>query len=377
MDAAQPTSLNSNAILRVNLDAIAANYRKLRDRVEPAICAGVVKADAYGLGIGKVAPVLWDNGCRWFFVATVDEAIELRRILPEAEIAVLSNYLRGTEVELISNKLVPVLNDPADFACWSSASRAAGRKLPAIIQLDTGMSRLGMMPEDVEKLAGDQDAFKGFTIKFIMSHLASADVHDSEQNLQQLDNFRNALALLEPLEPNAKACFANSAGIFLGSNYLYNMVRPGIALYGGNPTPHLSNPMSPVVQLSARVLQVRDVPAGTHVGYSATWTAKRPSRIATLGLGYADGFLRTGSGKGRVAFGDLNAPIIGRISMDMTGIDVTDIATEACRPGDYVEIIGPNRPLDDVATDHQTISYEILTSLGKRYRRVYETSHKS
>jgi alanine racemase len=370
MDVQESKTLSSNAMLRVDLDAIARNWQKLRDRVEPATCAAVVKANAYGLGIAKVAPRLWAAGCRWFFVATLEEAIELRGILDEARIAVLSCYTQGAEVELISYNLVPVLNEPGDIHRWALAARAASRKLPAILHIDTGMSRLGLSPAQVEELAKEPGRLSGIDLRFVMSHLASAEETENPQNRLQLSRLQTVLGKL----PSARACFANSSGIFLGKEYAFDMVRPGIALYGGNPTPGTDNPMSPVVRLSARILQLRDIPSGASVGYGGTWVAERPSRIATIGLGYADGFLRSGSGKGHVAFGDLLAPIVGRISMDLTGIDVTDIPVEACRTGDYVEIIGNHRSVDDVADDHGTICYEVLTSLGNRYRRVYETS---
>ncbi|MEO0393892.1 MAG: alanine racemase [Pseudomonadota bacterium] len=377
MDAvtpAMPSSLNANAVLTVDLDALGANYRLLKDKIGGAVCAGVVKANGYGLGSGVVAQRLWREGCRLFFVATIDEAITLRDALgDEAAIATLSAYVRGSEVELIRYNLIPVLNDQEDIRYWRSAARASDRHLPAMIQFDTGMSRLGLPPDQLDAVADDPDAFQGLDVHYTLSHLASADVAGSPQNEEQLTRFTAGYNRLSRHIDQNRASFANSAGIFLGHDYHLDMVRPGIALYGGNPTPHTDNPMQPVVKLTARILQIREIPAGQSVGYGASWTAERPSRIATLGLGYADGFLRTGSNQGHVAFGTLKAPIVGRISMDLTGIDVTDIAPEICRPGDQIEIIGDHRPVDDAATDHMTISYEMLTSLGNRYRRVYET----
>ena len=369
-------SLHSNALLTIDLDAIGANYRLLKDKAGFATCAGVVKADAYGLGIEAVAKRLWDEECRLFFVATVDEGIALRAALGEqAKIAVLSGFLRGAEVEFISRGLIPVLNDQEDLRYWRSAARASERTLPAMLQFDTGMSRLGMPPAQVDAVANDEEALKGLDVLYIMSHLASADEHGDPQSEEQRARFDEGYDQLSRYVERPRGSLANSAGVFLGKDYLYDMVRPGIALYGGNPTPHTDNPMQPVVKLSARILQIREIPEGASVGYGASWTADRPSRIATLGIGYADGFLRTGSNRAHVAFGELKAPLAGRISMDLTGVDVTDIPEQACRPGDYVEIIGPNMPLDTAATEHMTISYEMLTSLGNRYRRVYETAN--
>ncbi|MBV6632215.1 MAG: alanine racemase [Alphaproteobacteria bacterium] len=368
MDSATFQTSGSNSLLRIDLDAIARNYQALQQRSGSAMCAGVVKANAYGLGIEEVANRLWAAGCRFFFVATLDEAIELRSHLDDAQIAVLSCYTQGSEVEMITHRIIPVLNDPGDLHRWRSASRAAARKLPAILHVDTGMSRLGLTPDQFDEVAEDPEALKGFDLRFVMSHLASADVEETEQNQQQLSAFRSVMEKL----PETRASFANSAGIFRGAEYIFDLTRPGMALYGLNPTPWTDNPMTPVVRLSARILQVRDIPAGTPVGYGASWVAERDSKIATLGLGYADGFIRQGGNSGHVPFGDLKAPIVGRISMDLTGVDVTDIPFDACRTGDYVEIIGPHRSVDDVATDHGTIGYEILTSLGNRYKRVYE-----
>lgn len=368
MDTATFQTSGSNALLRIDLDAIASNYQALRERSGSAMCAGVVKANAYGLGIEPVAKRLWAAGCRFFFVATLDEAIELRGILDDAQIAVLSCYTQGAEVEMITHQIIPVLNDPSDLHRWRSASRAAARKLPAILHVDTGMSRLGLSPDQLDEVADDPDALKGFDLRYVMSHLASADEAETAQNEEQLSAFRTVLEKL----PDIRASLANSAGIFRGAEFLFDLTRPGIALYGGNPTPWTDNPMKPVVRLTARILQVREIPAGTPVGYGATWIAERDSKIATLGLGYADGFLRQGSNAGHIAFGNLQAPIAGRISMDLTGVDVTDIPFDACRTGDHVEVIGPHRLIDHVAAEHGTIGYEILTSLGNRYKRVYE-----
>lgn len=370
MHTAEPTTLSSNATLRIDLDAIAQNYQLLRERAQPAICAAVVKADAYGLGMQPVAARLWQAGCRWFFVATLEEAIALRGLLDEARIAVLACYTQGAEVELISHNLIPVLNEPGDIHRWGTACRASGRKLPAMLHVDTGMNRLGLSLPQVEALAHEPARLNGIDLKFVMSHLVSAEEPSHALNRTQLERFHIALGKL----PGHKGCLANSSGIFLGKDFAFDMVRPGIALYGGNPTPHTDNPMRPVIRLQARILQLREISAGETVGYNATWKAARDSRIATLGIGYADGLLRSGSDQAHVAFADLRAPVIGRISMDLTAIDVTDIPEEACRPGNFVELVGTHRHVDTLASELGTISYEVLTGLGQRFRRVYQGS---
>ena len=376
MNASAASSLLSTAVpaqLTIDLDAVADNYRQLCIRTDPAQTGAVVKANAYGLGASRVAPRLWAAGCRFFFVATLDEGLALRDLLPEAEIAVLGGIIQGTEVEFVTARLIPVLNDPGDIQRWSAACRATQQSLPSILHVDTGMARLGLTPAQAQHLAEDKTTVEKLSFQYLMSHLACPDTPDHPQNRLQLERFRECRSLF----PGIKTSFANSSGIFLGRDYFGDLTRPGAALYGINPTPDKPNPMRPVVRLMARVLQIRDIGTDESVGYGATWHALEPSRIATIAMGYADGFLRSASNQGHIAIGTLKAPIIGRVSMDLITVDISRLPKDAVRNGDMVEIIGPNRDIDQVALDADTIGYEILTSLGHRLQRHYRCDAQS
>lgn len=354
---ASPATADAATILEIDLGAVVDNWRTLSARVAPAVCAAVVKADAYGLGAAKVAPALAAAGCRIFFVALLDEALALRQFVPEAEIAVLGGLLPGTSHFFLDARLTPVLNDLGQVERW----RRKGQGRPAILHIDTGMNRLGLAPADVPRV-GDP----GFPLRAVMSHLACAE-EDTPMNEAQRRRFEAARALLPP----APASFANSSGIFLGPAYHYDLVRPGFALYGGNPMPGSPNPMRPVVRLLGRVLQLREAAAGETVGYGATHRLERPTRIATVAAGYADGLLRSLGNRGRALAGGTTVPFIGRISMDLITLDVTAAEPAAVEPGSLVELIGATNTVDDLAAQAGTIGYEILTSLGRRYHRIW------
>lgn len=372
----------AGAILTIDLDAVVANWRLLRDRVAPATCAAVVKADAYGLGVDHVAPALLRAGCRRFFVATGEEAIALRKLLVDASdqqteesawpvIAVLGGVLPGVEAMFIANDLVPVLNSLDDIAMWSAEAGKRGRPLPAIIHLDTGMSRLGLPPGEVDVLATELERLAGIELHAWMSHLACADEPEHSLNRQQLEEFEAALARLPP----APTSFANSSGIFLGRAWHGDVVRPGVALYGGHPHPGRidsePNPMAQVVHLEGRILQVREIDRHRTVGYGASHRADDRRRIATVAAGYADGLLRSMSNTGSGVLSGARVPIVGRVSMDLITVDVTDAPDAAVYPGAKVTLIGDDAPIDVVARDAGTIGYEVLTALGRRYHRVY------
>ncbi|MFC7475333.1 alanine racemase [Dankookia sp. GCM10030260] len=354
------------AVLTVDLGAVADNWRLLRDRAAPGAVAGVVKADGYGLGAAPVARTLLAAGCRHFFVAHLAEGMALRAALgPGPMVAVLNGFAPGSDG---TAGLLAVLNGPGDVAAWTAAARTAGRQLPALLHVDTGMARLGLAPAEVAALAADPASLAGIDLRYLMTHLACGDDPENPLNAQQASRFAAIRARL----PKAPASLANSSGMFLGADFGSDLARPGCALYGINPTPAAPNPMRQVVTLEAPVLQVRDVPAGTPVGYGATWTAPRPSRIATVAAGYADGYLRSLSGQavGRIA--GRPVPLVGRVSMDLITFDVTDVPEPV--PGDTVQLIGPGNTPDEVAAAAGTIGYEVLTSLGARYRRDYRAA---
>jgi len=356
-------------LITVDLQALVENWRQLAFRVGPACLTGAaVKADAYGLGVLPVAGALAQAGCRWFFVATPDEGVTLAQSLaksaPDARVAVLSGPIPGTAHELAAYaNLLPVLNDLGQIAAWRTA--APGRA--AVLQLDTGMARLGLPPEEIDRLAGDPTLLDGMPVAAIISHLACADEPDHPLNAVQLGEFKAAAARL----PSAARSLAASSGIFLGPDYHFELVRPGAALFGLNPTPTQPNPMRQVVGIKAKILQVREIDAGRTVGYGATYAADRPRRVATLGVGYADGVLRAGSNAARVFLGPVAIPVIGRISMDLVTVDVSAVPPQWVLPGGFVDLLGPQYGADDLARDCGTIGYEVLTRLSRRLLRSY------
>lgn len=370
----------AGGVLTIDLAAIVANWRLLAARVAPAECAAVVKADAYGLGMAQVAPALAAAGCRVFFVATLDEGIALRRLLQAAgeeagamllapalpaAIFVLNGAPRGSESELLQFGLMPVLNGLDDIFAWGTMATLVEATLPAAVHVDTGMSRLGLSPTELAVLAGEPGRLDGTGVVLVMSHLACADEPAHALNRRQLDAFRAARAQL----PAAPGSLAASSGIFLGAEWACEMVRPGAALYGVAPVPGQDNPMRPVVTLTARILQVREIDRDTTVGYGATHQTRAPATIATAAVGYADGYLRALGNRGAGYIGSQRVPLVGRVSMDLITFDVTGVPVAA--PGVEIELIGPQIGVDAVAAAAGTIGYEILTSLGARYARAY------
>ncbi len=367
----------AGATLTIDLDAIAANYRLLRDRAAPAECAAVVKANAYGLGADKVAPALAAAGCRTFFVAHVDEGIVVRRALaerdgrvsPESEPAVyvLSGPPRNAETVLAEHRLTPVLNSLADIDAWAAFARRSGIPRAAALHVDTAMSRLGLPPAERAVLSEDTTRLDGVRLTHVMSHLACADEPDHPLNRRQLDAFGTARGAF----PQTPGSLANSSGIFLGPRFHAEMVRPGAALYGVAPVPGEPNPMAQVVRLQGKILQVREIDSPETVGYGATHLAGGRETIATVAVGYADGYLRALSNRGSGYIGEIRVPLVGRVSMDLITFDVSAVPESQARPGAMIDVIGPRNPVDQIATEAGTIGYEILTSLGARYHRVY------
>jgi alanine racemase len=372
-------TFGDQAILTIDLDALVANWRKLGGLAPQAECAAVVKADAYGLGTAQVGPALWRAGCRRFFVAHSTEALALREVLPGATIHILHGPAAGAEVALAEAGLVPALSTPGQIAAWRETARRLGRPLPAALHIDTGMNRLGLTAQEADALLADPTAFEGIALEFVMTHLACADEPDHPLNETQRQRF----AAWRARFPGLKGSFANSAGVFLGAAYHHDILRPGIALYGSNPFPpeagplHEAGRMAEVVQLQGKILQVRSVDRGGSVGYGAGYIVEKPSRIATVAVGYADGFSRALSGhdgraviKGRQ--GDVQVPIAGRVSMDLITLDVSALPAEDCQPGMSVTLLGGGIDIDVQAAKAGTIAYEFLTQLGRRYRRVYK-----
>ncbi|PVE20537.1 alanine racemase [Microvirga sp. KLBC 81] len=352
----------------IDLSALGRNYDRLAATVAPARVAAVVKANAYGLGIERVAKILSRKGCRHFFVAHLSEAMDLRPMLPrDAQVFVLNGLQPGRETACTEGGIIPVLNSMEQWRRWSATARSLNHTLPAVLQFDTGMSRLGFPPDERPALAEALRTDGHVEILFIMSHLACADEPDSDQNGEQLAEMRRIAVEFGGFDTS----FANSGGVFLGDGYRGALARPGIALYGGAPTTGAPNPMEPVVSLDVSVVQVRTVPAGTKVGYGGIHVAKRQARLATIAAGYADGLPRSLSDRGAVYYEGVRLPIVGRVSMDSITVDVSALPEGTLTLGSFVEVLGPNQTLEDLARDAATISYEILTSLGPRFQRRY------
>lgn len=362
----------AGAVLTIDLVALKENWKTLRARSQAAECGAAVKGNAYGLGIAPVAHALWEAGCRSYFVARPKEGEELRALLPDATIYVLDGLFAGQAEFYAKLNLCPSLISIEEAREWAGFGRIYGRKLPCALHVDTGINRLGFSQSEFEALLADRFVMDGLNVCLLMSHLACADDPPHPMNARQAEAFRAVRAKL----PGVPASLANSSGIFLSGGFAHDLVRPGIAIYGGNPTPGAVNPMQAVAHLAGTVMQLRDVAPGETVGYSATWTAERPSRVAILGAGYKDGVPRALSsrmaeGPAQVFINGHRCPVIGRISMDMMGIDVTALAPGSVTRGTRAELIGANILIDEAAGWAGTISYELLTRLGSRYARLY------
>jgi len=357
----------ASAVLEIDVAGVVANWRFLAQRVAPAGCAAVVKADGYGLGASVVAGALAAAGCRRFFVATLDEALALRKSLAApCEIAVLNGPVTGSGEEFAESCLVPVLNDPDQIIEWRRIATGRG-PLPAMLHLDTGLARLGLTRREFDRLADDLCAPGMIRWDALLSHLACADEPRHPLNRDQRRSFMSACCRLA----GVPASLAASSGIFLGGDYHFDFVRPGAALYGVNPQPGRPNPMRQIVLLKARILQVRDVDAGQPVGYGATHVMAGAGRLATVAVGYADGWLRSLSRRGSGRIGGVRVPLLGRVSMDLAVFDVSAVDPSSARPGACVELLGDDYGVDAAAADAGTIGYEILTALGRRYHRIY------
>jgi alanine racemase len=354
-------------VLEIDLAGIAANWRLLRERAAPALCAAVVKADAYGLGAAPVGRALADAGCRRYFVATLGEAVTLRAALPEdCEIAVFNGPVAGSAEEFARYRLTPVLNEPGQIADYAALAARAG-PLPAMLHVDTGMARLGLSPREFDRFAQAMPANGAILWQGLLSHLACADAPGDPQNEIQRRRFAAARRRLA----GWPASLAASSGIFLGPGYHFDFVRPGAALYGVNPQPGNPNPLRQVVRLRARILQIREVDAGDPVGYGAAHRMAAAGRLATVAVGYADGWLRSLSHRGTGHIGGRRVPLLGRVSMDLAVFDVSGADPALARPGGFIELLSEAHDVDAAAGEAGTIGYEVLTALGRRYHRLY------
>ena len=371
MPTASADSAEAGGILTIDLGALAANWKMLASTTVPVECAAVVKGDGYGCGLEPVTRTLSRAGCSTFFVADVAEGRRVRAVASDAAIYVLNGLIPGSAQAFAADYLRPVINSATELAEWDAFVATRNWRGGAALHVDTGMNRLGITLEEAVAIAPRlQSENHGFTL--VMSHLACAEIPDHPMNDRQIRLFREIRILYR----GVASSLANSSGIFLGGGAYCDLVRPGVALYGVNPTPGKANPMRPVVELKGRVIQVRAVNKGESVGYGAAFTATRPSRVAIVALGYADGYLRSASAaKGKppaqVIIAGKRCPIAGRVSMDVLAVDVTDLADGTVRRGDLATLIGDGMSVDDVAAAMGTIGYEVLTHLGRRYHRVY------
>jgi alanine racemase len=367
---ADPTE--AGGVLTIDLAAVESNWKRLAGLTVPVECAAVVKADGYGCGLEPVTRTLHRAGCRTFFVADVAEGRRARTVAPDATIYVLNGVMPGSAQAFAADHLRPVINSTTELAEWDAFVATKNWRGGAALHVDTGMNRLGITVEEAAAIAPRlQSENHGFTL--VMSHLACAESPDHPMNARQLRLFRD----IRMAYRGVASSLANSSGIFLGERAYCDLVRPGVALYGVNPTPGKANPMRRVVEVKGRIIQVRTIDKGETVGYGAAFTAGRASRIAIIAVGYADGFLRSaGTARGKpaaeVIVAGKRCPLAGRVSMDVLAVDVTDVAEGAARRGDFATLIGDRVSVDDLAAGMGTIGYEVLTDLGRRYHRLYK-----
>lgn len=365
-----PSAAEAGGVLSIDLAALVANWRALKGRVAPADCAAVVKADGYGCGLEPVTAALTKAGCQTFFVADLPEARRVRAAAPNAIIYVLNGVPPGTLSAYADADARPVIGSLIECDEWVRFCAAQDWRGKAALHIDTGINRLGLRPQEAAEVAKRPDLGRLFDL--VLSHFACADDPGHGLNATQMAAF----ARVRQLFPGIPGSLANSSGIFLGPDAHHNLVRPGAALYGANPTPAHLNLMRAVVRLEGRIVQVRNVAAGEPVGYGATWTAKRPTRVAVVAIGYADGIFRAASGSDGKPGADAvvagrRCALVGRISMDLLAIDVTDVPEDRSRRGDFAALLDDDIGVDELASHAGTIGYEVLTNLGRRYRRVY------
>ncbi len=371
-----PPEAEAGAVLTIDLGALVANWRLLQARAGGAECAAVAKADGYGLGILPVVRALSRAGCRSFFVADLSEAVAAREACGDGTIHVLNGLLPGTAGTFASLGLTPILGSQDEIAEWAGFCRSAGARYPAALHFDTGINRLGLPAAAAAEIARSP-LLADFEPALVMSHFVSSEEPENPLNARQVDRF----AAVRQAFPKVPASLCNSSGVFLPQEPHYHLVRPGYALYGGNPTPGRSNPMQAVIQLQGRIVQIRAAPDGDKVGYNAQWTARGARRLAVVSVGYADGYPRAASATdakrdtqvaaGAAIVAGLHCPFAGRVSMDLIVVDITEVPAGAVKRGDFATLIGADLTIDEVGRRAGTIGYEIVTSLGRRYARRY------
>jgi alanine racemase len=353
------------ATLTIDLRALQDNWHLMSARAQGAEAGAVVKADAYGIGIEAAVPALSQAGCRSFFVAHLSEARRARAVAPDARIYVLNGLPEGAASAYLADRLTPILGSRAEADEW----RIAGSGQSCAIHIDTAMNRLGF---DVAEAMASKRLLDALNLDLVMTHFSSSEVADDPANAAQIAAF----AAIRAAFPGSRTSLLNSSGHFLKDTPAHDLTRPGYGLYGGNPVPGQPNPMRQVVRLDAPIIQIRQVPSGTQVGYNHRWTARRDSRLVTISCGYADGYPRSASAPdgqpgGEALIGDCLCPFVGTVSMDLIIIDATDAPESACRRGAMATLIGGPLDIDRVGASARTIGYEMLTGLGRRYQRQY------
>ena len=354
-------------VVITDLSKIASNFAKIEAYLPHAKSSAVVKANAYGIGMLPVSKALFQKGCSDFFVATIDEGIRLRQSLPDVNIFVFNGVFPKTEAIFTEHNLIPVLNDLGQIETWGHWSSKRNQNMPAVLHIDTGIWRMGLPPQELAVLLQDLERLAGFNLHYIMSHLACSEQQSHPQNGRQLQLFQDILQQL----PRTPTSLANSGGILLGSEYHFDLVRPGKALLGVGTVVAPAIGLEPAVQVYAQILQVRDMPAGHSIGYDAQYKTETPIRLATLGMGYGDGIIRAYSNCGKVYIAGHECPIVGRVSMDLIAVDASLVPERFLNPGFWAEFVGEHISADEQAAASGTISREIYTNLGERNYRIY------
>jgi alanine racemase len=361
-------------ILSINLKNLHKNYKIISSFASRSITSATVKSNGYGLGLDKVAKTLYSAGCRVFFVSHLSEAIILNDVIESKNIIiyVLNGLPKNSIDEYVKGGFRPVIGSLDELHDWANYS--GKKKLPPIaLNIETGFTRLGLYPNDLIKVASVIKGKKNINISLIMSHLACAEDKNSNMNAEQLNLFKKAAEVF----PNIPRSICNSAGLFCGENYHLELVRPGISLYGGYEGMLKCVKLHPVVSLHAPIIQIKEVSRGVRIGYGATYKFNKKTLVGLVSIGYADGLIRSLSTNDGNKYGadlfinGIKTPIVGRISMDITAIDLTNVPIENCKRGELVEIIGQNQNIDQLSKNAGTISYELLSRLGFRFKRVY------